>query len=173
MELDDPFFLPQLQPEIAGNPTVVLVDAPVPLPPVIELAGGHAQPMDKPSDTDLSAFRPASDEIHDLVPHIMRNPVAGQSSPRLFFSAMCSAITPPKPRPWSAPSSPRTRSVSAFPPLGGGDAPETEKRRLRSRTVPSASGRAPLAAGPVLQTAPRLALCRQDAASGWLLFLPG
>jgi hypothetical protein len=27
----------------------VLVDAPVALPPVIELAGGHAQPRDEPS----------------------------------------------------------------------------------------------------------------------------
>src|SRR5580692_400020 len=34
MELDDRFFLPRLHPEIAGNPTVVLVDAPIPLPPV-------------------------------------------------------------------------------------------------------------------------------------------
>jgi hypothetical protein len=28
MELDDCFFLPRFQPEITGNPTVVLVDAP-------------------------------------------------------------------------------------------------------------------------------------------------
>jgi hypothetical protein len=48
-----------------GNPTVVLVDAPVPLPPVIELAGGHAQPWDEPSDADLGLLRPAPDEIHD------------------------------------------------------------------------------------------------------------
>src|SRR5262249_54050320 len=116
MELDDCFFLPRLQPEITGNPTVVLVDAPVPLPPVIELAGGHAQPMDKPSDTDLSLLRPAPDEIHDLVPHIMRHPVPGQSSPRLFLARRAQPSTQPRPRPWSAPSSPRTRSVSAFPP---------------------------------------------------------
>jgi hypothetical protein len=49
-------------------------------------AGGHAQPMDKPSDTDLSPLRPAPDEIHHLVSHIMRHPVAGQSSPGLFLS---------------------------------------------------------------------------------------
>src|ERR1022692_3622924 len=50
MEIDDRFFFPQLQPEITGNPTVVLVDAPVALPPVIELTGGHAQPMNESSD---------------------------------------------------------------------------------------------------------------------------
>ncbi|MGC2273063.1 MAG: hypothetical protein WA539_13870, partial [Candidatus Sulfotelmatobacter sp.] len=33
MEPDDCFFLPRLQPEIAGNPTVVFVDAPVSLSP--------------------------------------------------------------------------------------------------------------------------------------------
>src|SRR5579864_822838 len=92
--------------------------------------------------------------------------------PQDFFLARCAQPSAqPGPRPWSAPSSPRTRSVSAFPPLGGGDALETEKRRLRSRTVPSASGRTLLAAGPVLHTAPRRVLCPQDAASGWLLFL--
>src|SRR5438128_4921013 len=92
--------------------------------------------------------------------------------PQDFFLARCAQPSAqPGPRPWSAPSSPRTRSVSASPPLGGGDALATEKRRLRSRTVPSASGRTRLAAGPVLHTAPRRVLCPQDAASGWLLFL--
>ena len=67
MEFDDCFFLPQLQPEITGNPTVVLVGAPVPLPPVIELAGGHAQPRDEPSDADLGLLRPAPDENPRLV----------------------------------------------------------------------------------------------------------
>jgi hypothetical protein len=32
-----------------------------------------------------SVFRPAPDEIHDLVPRIVRNPNPGQSSPTLFF----------------------------------------------------------------------------------------
>jgi len=64
MELNDRFFLPRLQPEITGNPTVMLVHAPVALPPVIELAGGHTQPRDEPSYADLGLLRPASDEIH-------------------------------------------------------------------------------------------------------------
>src|SRR3974377_147554 len=94
--------------------------------------------------------------------------------PQDFFLARCAPPSAqPGPRPWSAPFFPRTRSASASLPLGGGDAPETEKRRLRSRTIPFASGRTPLAAGPVLHTAPRLAPCPQDAASVWLLFLLG
>ena len=65
MESDNRFLFPRLQPEITGNPTVVLVDAPVPLPPVIELAGRYAQPRDEPSDADLGLLGPAPDEIHD------------------------------------------------------------------------------------------------------------
>ena len=29
METDDRFFLPRLQPEITGNPTIVFIDAPI------------------------------------------------------------------------------------------------------------------------------------------------
>jgi hypothetical protein len=77
MEIDDRFLFPQFQPEITGNSTVVLVDTPVALPPVIELAGGHTQPMNESPDADLGLLRPAPDEIHHLVPHIMRYPATG------------------------------------------------------------------------------------------------
>ena len=77
MEIDDRFLLPGLQPEIAGNPTVVFVDTPVALTPVVELAGGDSQPMNESSDTDLGPLRPLPDEIHHLVPHIVRHPAAG------------------------------------------------------------------------------------------------
>src|SRR5580704_8422644 len=92
--------------------------------------------------------------------------------PQDFFLARCAQpSTPPRPRPWSAPSSPRTRSVSASPPPGGGDAPETEKPRLRSRTVPSASGRTPLAADPVLHRALRRAPCpKMPPQDGYFFF---
>src|ERR1035438_3355197 len=75
-----------------GNLTVVFIDAPVALSPVIELAGPYAQPVDEASGADLGLFRPTPDEIHHQVPHIVRHPHLGQSSPRLFFKAMCSAI---------------------------------------------------------------------------------
>src|SRR5713226_5362946 len=93
MEPDDGFFLPRLQPEIAGNPTVVFVRSPIALPPVVELTGSHAQPMNESPDADLGLLRPAPDEIHHLIPHIVWHPGLGQSSPRLFFNAMCSAIS--------------------------------------------------------------------------------
>ena len=89
----DGFLLPRLQPEIPGNPTIVLIYLPVALAPVVELAGPNAQPLRESPDADLALLRPASDKIHHFIPHIMRYPILGQSSPRLFFSAMCSAIS--------------------------------------------------------------------------------
>jgi hypothetical protein len=59
--------VPRLQSESRGTQPLCSLTHPYPLPPVIELAGGHVQPVDKPSDTDFSSFRPAPDEIH---PHI-------------------------------------------------------------------------------------------------------
>src|ERR1019366_3475501 len=50
-------------------------------------------PRNESADADLGLLRPAPDEIHHLIPHIMRYPGRGQSSPRLFFNAMCSAIS--------------------------------------------------------------------------------
>src|SRR5215469_11482329 len=41
---------------------------------------------------DLGLFRPAPDEINHLVPDIVRYPDLGQSFPRLFLNAVCSAI---------------------------------------------------------------------------------
>src|SRR5712691_3603253 len=74
MEPDDGLLLPLLQPEIAGNPAVVLVHFSVAFPPVVELAGGDVEPLDEPPGADLGLLRPAPDEIHDLVPRIVRNP---------------------------------------------------------------------------------------------------
>src|SRR5215467_11379095 len=92
MKPDDGLFLPILQPEVAGNPAVVLVHLAVPFPPVVELAGGDVEPPNEPPGADLGLLRPAPDEIHDLVPSVVRNPAPGQSSPSVFFRATCSAI---------------------------------------------------------------------------------
>src|ERR1051325_7576153 len=92
MEADDGLLLPTLQPEIAGNPAVVLVHLAVAFPPVVELAGGDAEPHDEAAGADRGLLRPAPDAIHDLGPRVVRNPQPGQSSPSVFFSATCSAI---------------------------------------------------------------------------------
>ncbi len=92
MEPDDGLFLPLLQPEIPGNPAVVLVRLAIALPPAVELAGGDVEPLDEAPGADLGLLRPAPDKINNLVPRIVRNPDSGQSSPSVFFNAMYSAI---------------------------------------------------------------------------------
>ena len=71
MKIDDRLFLPIVQPMIAGNPAVVLVDFAVAASPVVKLASADAHPHNEPSGADLRFAGPAPDEIHDLVPHIM------------------------------------------------------------------------------------------------------
>src|ERR1700746_266326 len=93
MKPDDGLLLPILQPEVARNPTVVLVHLPGAFSPVVELAGGDVEPPNEPPGPDLGLLRPAPDEIHDLIPRIVRNPAPGQSSPSVFFRATCSAIS--------------------------------------------------------------------------------
>src|SRR5271169_897145 len=86
--------------------------------------------------------------------------------PQVFFLARrAPPSTRPRPRPWSAPSSPSTRSASASPPPVGGDAPEPERQPLRSRRTPFASGRRASASGSVPHKGPKPGPCPKDAAS--------
>src|ERR1700686_2726032 len=111
VEADDVLLLPRRQPEIAGNPAVVFIDAPIALSPVVELAGTHSQPTDESSSADLGFFRPAPDEIHHQVPVIMRHSHLGQSSPRLFLKRCARPSIRPTPRLWSGSSFAGTRSA--------------------------------------------------------------
>jgi hypothetical protein len=93
MKADDGLLPPILQPEVAGNPAVVLVHLTVAFPPVVELASGDVEPPNEPPGTDLGLLRLAPDEIHDLIPRIVRNPVSVRVPQDLFFSAARSAIS--------------------------------------------------------------------------------
>jgi hypothetical protein len=93
MKADNGLVLPVIQPEIAGNPAVVLIDLAIALPPVVELAGGDVEPRDELPGADLGLLRPAPDKINNLVPRVVRDPDSGQSSPISFFNATCSAIS--------------------------------------------------------------------------------
>ena len=77
MKLNDGFFFPGFQPEVSGNPAVVLVHAPIPLLPLVELARPNPQPCDEPPDAHLGLLRPAPNEVHQLVLHIVRHPALG------------------------------------------------------------------------------------------------
>src|ERR1022692_164196 len=65
----------------------------IPLPPPVKLTARDAEPFNEPSGADRGLLRPAPDEIHDLVPYVVRHPDPHQISPRLFFNATCSAIS--------------------------------------------------------------------------------
>src|SRR5207248_2018772 len=78
---------------VEENPAVVLVHLPVAFPPVVELAGDDVELPNEPPGVDLGLLRPAPNEIHDLIPRIVRNPAPGQSSPMSCFSAPCSAMS--------------------------------------------------------------------------------
>src|SRR5260370_18287846 len=93
MEIDDGLLFPVLQPKIPGNPTVVFVDAAVAFSPIVELAAAHAQPPYESCGADLTGLRPAPHEIHDLIPHIVRDPDPLQTSPRSLFNATYSPIS--------------------------------------------------------------------------------
>src|SRR5215831_12337499 len=109
MKADDGLLLPILQPEVAGNPAVVLVHLPVAFPPVVEFAGSDVEPPDKAPGADLGLLRPAPDEIHDLIPRIVRDPAPGQSSPSFFLGPHARPSARTEPRPWSGSSFPGMR----------------------------------------------------------------
>jgi len=93
VEVDDLLLLPILQPEIAGDATVVPVGCPQPLAPTVELAARHAQPVRQPSDRQFGALRPVGDELDDGIAGGLGNPGSVQSSPRSFFSLICSSMS--------------------------------------------------------------------------------
>jgi hypothetical protein len=53
MKVEDGLLLPLFQPEIPGNPGVMLIALTVAVPPVIELAGRDAEPSQEQPDSDL------------------------------------------------------------------------------------------------------------------------
>ena len=63
----------------------MLVHLAVAIAPVVQLAGRDIEPLDEASGADLGLLRPTPDEIHDLVPRMVRDPDPGQSSPGVFF----------------------------------------------------------------------------------------
>jgi len=133
VESDDGFFFHVSNQKSRGTqPLCSFTRSPIALSSVVELAGSYAQPMNESSDGDLGILRPAPDKIRDLIPHIMRHPGLGQSSPRLFLNQCVPPLARPGPRPWSAPS-PKTQSVSVSPPPGGEDAPSERGRSVLER----------------------------------------
>ena len=85
MEAEDGSLLPVLEPEVAGDATVVLVGCPQPLAPTVDLAASHSQPLEQPPDRQASAPRPAVDELDGRITEGLGNPGPVQSSPSYFY----------------------------------------------------------------------------------------
>ena len=77
IKVEDGLLFPLFEPEISGNPTVVLVDAAVAPALGIELARRDAEPLDETLGMDLGLLGPAPHEIDDLVAHVGRRPGFG------------------------------------------------------------------------------------------------
>src|SRR5947207_6293108 len=93
VEVEDGSLLPLFQPEVARDPAVVFVHLAVARSPVVELAGGQAQPENERPRRDLGRAAPAAYEVDHLVARIVGHPLAFQISPRLFFKATCSSMS--------------------------------------------------------------------------------
>src|SRR5437764_508214 len=74
VEGEDRGLLPLLQPEVAGDASVMLVRCPQPSCPAVELAPSHSQPSDQPPEGQARASRPVVDELNDRIPDGLGNP---------------------------------------------------------------------------------------------------
>ena len=70
LEVQDGLFFLVLQPEIPGNPAVMLIDLAVALLPIVKLAHAQLQPFQQSLDRKASLLRPAPDEIHYCIADI-------------------------------------------------------------------------------------------------------
>jgi hypothetical protein len=76
VEVEDRLLLPGLEPVVARNQGVVLVDLAVALSPVVELRQCDAQPEHEQLDGQLRAPAPMVDEIDDFVTGVVGNPAS-------------------------------------------------------------------------------------------------
>lgn len=76
MEVEDRLLLLGLQPMVAREERVVLVDLAEALAPVVELAFGDLQPGDEAALRDLGLVGPSADKIDDGIAGVVGNPGA-------------------------------------------------------------------------------------------------
>ena len=84
----DAFFFVIGEPMIARHPGVVFIDFAEASFPVVKLAGADADPREEAGRGDIGFVAPVADEIDDLIADVVGDPLAGQGSPRLFFSSV-------------------------------------------------------------------------------------
>ena len=77
MKVDDGLALVLGDPVVAWDEGVVLVDLPVALPPLVELAASDTDPVNEAVAGELGGLGPAVDEIYDGVSGVVGSPSAG------------------------------------------------------------------------------------------------
>jgi hypothetical protein len=76
VEVEDGVLLPSLEPVVARDQGVVLVDLAVALSPVVELACAQTEPADESLDGEFGAVGPVVDEVDDFVAGVVGNPAS-------------------------------------------------------------------------------------------------
>jgi len=74
LEVEDGLLLLGVEPVVAGDPGVVLVDLAVAVLPRVPLGGGQAEPQEEAGNRDAGLVGPAVDEVNDLIAGIVGNP---------------------------------------------------------------------------------------------------
>ena len=123
--------------------------------------------MNESADADLGLLRPASDEIDHLIPHIVRHPGLGQSSPRLFFNAMCSPISSARISSLVCTFLSKNSIRFCFSSAWRRGRSVVWKAAAPFSKNSFASGRTPSAAAPVLHTDRKPGPCLKDGAAEW------
>lgn len=87
----------RIDPVVTGNQGVVFVRLAVAVFPVVEFSRGESEPTQHQDQCQPGQQPVVLDEVDDLVPQVMRDPVSVQLSPHSFFvqmrSSMISAMT--------------------------------------------------------------------------------
>ena len=90
---DNTVLFPLLQPEIPRDHAIMLVHLAIALLPRAVFARGQSGPIAQSIGRQFGSLYPIGDEINNGIPRVVRYPGAAQSSPRFFFSLMCSSIS--------------------------------------------------------------------------------
>jgi hypothetical protein len=82
---NDRLFLSVLQPRVAWDLGIMLVDLAVAMFPVVKLASTQLEPAQDPSYRLFGAVRSVIHIVEDFVPSVVGNPSSFQGSPTVFL----------------------------------------------------------------------------------------
>ena len=92
VEVEDGLTFPVFEPEVPRDHGIVLVDLPIAVLPLVELAGSQFEPVEQLFGGQFGTLGPVADVIDDLVSRVVGNPTSFQSSPSSFFARTLASI---------------------------------------------------------------------------------